>query len=191
MGIFSKLFNKNEEKLGYKVDLQKTEYENWIEFLENGGTSDEWESLKVKNSWMFKEDKAETYQKYLKEIKYSSDKYYDLLPRIQSNWSKLNQEKDYIGETAKQIEKDCIASIKYYTKMREIDEKYGENSPNNVPAITRLAMLYEKQEKFENAIQVCKNAYILGLDESSRLKRLIKKAKRNPSDDELNIIGHI
>ena len=51
MGLFSRLFSG----LKFKPDLSKTEYDNWLDFLENGGTSEEWASLKKKNSWHFKD----------------------------------------------------------------------------------------------------------------------------------------
>ena len=73
--------------------------------------------------------------------------------------------------------------------MREIDMKYGESSPTNIPAFKRLAMLYEKQEKFEEAIDICKQACSFGMDERSRMIRMIKKAGRNPTREELKIIN--
>ncbi|MBS7210922.1 MAG: hypothetical protein KH034_11030, partial [Lachnospiraceae bacterium] len=59
MGLFSRLFSG----LKFKPDLSKTEYDNWLDFLENGGTSEEWASLKKKNSWHFKDDCVEKHQK--------------------------------------------------------------------------------------------------------------------------------
>ena len=188
MGILNFILGQKNKKKDFVPDLQKTEYENWLEFLEIGGTSDEWTVLISENKWNFKEDETKIHQKYLREVKYSSDKYYDLLMRIQSDWSKLSKSKDYFGELAKTIEKNCKSGIKYYMKMKEIDEKYGEETPINVPAITRLAMLYEKQEKYNESIEVCKQACELGIDESSRMKRMIKKVNREIRNEEQKLI---
>lgn len=55
MGLFSKLFSHS----GFRPDFSKTEYDNWLNFLDNGGTSEEWEAIKKKNSWRFKDDCVE------------------------------------------------------------------------------------------------------------------------------------
>jgi hypothetical protein len=49
-------------------------------------------------------------------------------------------------------------------------------------------MLYEKQGRFEEAVEVCKQAYSIGMDERSRMVRMIKKAGRNPTQDEQRMI---
>jgi hypothetical protein len=72
--------------------------------------------------------------------------------------------------------------------MRQIDIKYGEKTALNVPAFTRLAMLYEKQGEFEKAAAVCKEACLLGIDESQRMLRVIKKAGRQPTAEELELM---
>jgi hypothetical protein len=48
-------------------------------------------------------------------------------------------------------------------------------------------MLYEKQGRFEEAVEVCKHAYSLGMDERNRMARMIKKAGRKPTQAEENI----
>ena len=44
--------------------------------------------------------------------------------------------------------------------------------------MTRLAMLYDKQGKYNQAIEVCKKAIEIGLDERPRLTRLLKKQEK-------------
>lgn len=185
MGFFKKLFTAViNAGANFTPDFGKTEYENWLEFLSRGGTTDEWKTLKRLNNWNFREDAISVYTKYQNELKPVSDKYYALMAKIERNWSVLYNSKNYTGRLAVAFEKDCLDDIAYYKKMYEIDSKYDKKSPPNVPAYRRLAMLYEKQERFEEAVTVCKEALLYGIDKRSRMLRMIKKAGRSPSAEE-------
>ena len=188
MGILKSLFKeivKAAEEARFTPDFSKTEYDNWIEFIGKGGTSEEWNKLIRVNNWHFKEDE---YEKYQKEVKTVSDNYYYLLQLIQREWSVLYNLKDYTGKKANEFEKMCLNDIYYYIEMRKIDLKYNEKTPVNVPAFTRLAMLYEKQGEYEKAAYICKEACALGIDERSRLIRMLKKASRTPTAEEAALI---
>lgn len=188
MGIFKSLFKgiiKAAEEAKFTPDFSKTEYDNWLEFLSKGGSSEEWNNLISVNNWHFKEDE---YEKYQKEVKSVSDNYYYLLQLIRREWSVLYNLKDYNGKKAQEFEKMCLTGINYYIEMRKIDLKYNKNTPLNVPAFTRLAMLYEKQGEYEKAAFICKEACLLGIDERSRLLRMMKKAGRAPTDEEAALI---
>lgn len=185
MGLFKKLFKAVVNAgIGFTPDFNKTEYDNWLEYLSRGGTSDEWETLKCLNNWNFREDAIAGFTQYQNEVKPVSDNYYTLMTKIERNWSVLYNSKNYTGRLAASFEKDCLDDIAFYKKMYEIDLKYGESSPKNVPAFRRLAMLYEKQERFEEAVTVCKEALLYGIDKRSRMLRMLKKAGRSPSVDE-------
>lgn len=187
MGLLRSLFNSTRTE--FVPNFELPEYDNWLNFLNSGGTTKEWESLKAKNNWKFKKSETKIFLQYQNEVKSISDKYYSLMDNIQRDWSVLYNLKDYTGKIAHKIEEECFEDIALYNKMREIDMKYGESSPTNIPAFKRLAMLYEKQEKFEEAIDICKQACSFGMDERSRMIRMIKKAGRNPTIEELNIIN--
>lgn len=185
MGFLKKLFTAVVNAgANFTPDFSKTEYDNWLEFLSRGGTSDEWAMLKRLNNWNFKKDDTTAYMQYQKEVTPVSDKYYALMTKIQRNWSVLYNSKNYTGRLADSFEKDCLDDIAYYKKMYEIDLKYGVNSPKNIPAFRRLAMLYEKQERFEESVTICEEALLCGMDERSRMLRMIKKAGRSPSVEE-------
>lgn len=191
MGFFKSIFKeimKAAEEAKFTPDFSKTEYDNWLDYLSKGGTSEEWKALKKQNGWRFKRDPVDTFKKYQKEVKPVSDKYYNLLQLIQREWSVLYNLKDYNGKKAKAFEKMCLISIDYYKEMRIIDLKYNEKTPVNVPAFTRLAMLYEKQGEYEKAAFICKEACVLGIDERSRLVRMIKKSGRTPTAEESALI---
>ena len=185
MGFFKKLFTAIVNAgANFTPDFSKTEYDNWLEFVSCGGTTEEWEMLKRLNNWNFREDAIAVFTQYQNEVKPVSDKYYALMAKIERNWSVLYNSKNYTGRLAASFEKDCLDDIAFYKKMYEIDLKYGESSPQNVPAFRRLAMLYEKQERFEESVAVCKEALLYGMDERSRMLRMIKKAGRSPSVEE-------
>ena len=191
MGFFKSLFKeiiKAAEETKFKPDFSKTEYDNQLDFLSKGGTSEEWKTLKKQNGWKFKRDTVEIFEKYQKEVKNVADNYYYLLHLIQREWSVLYNLKDFNGKKANEFEKMCLNGICYYIEMRKIDLKYNEKTPVNVPAFTRLAMLYEKQGEYEKAVDICKEACALGIDERSRLVRMLKKAGRTPTAEEAALI---
>ena len=185
MGLFG-LFLK---KIRFSPNLKKTEYDNWLDFLDCGGTTAEWERLKKANNWSFREGEIEKFIRYENEVNEVANKYFELLGKIESAWSVLYNLKEYSGNLAFQLEQDCLTDIDYYKAMWAIDRKYGHKTATNIPAFRRLAMLYEKQGKFEDAIKVCKEACKLGMDERSRMARMIKKAGRTPTAAELKILG--
>ncbi len=185
----SKKNKRNPNSTAFTPNPNKTEYENWLDYLDKGGTTEEWEILKESNHFKFKVDKSQIFDQYQNEVKSVSDKYFSLMEKIQRNWSILYNLNDWFGTVAITLEKDCLDDITYYKTMREIDKKYGEKSPTNIPAFKRLAMLYEKQDKFEDAIAVCKEAFKYGMDERGRMLRMIKKAGRTPTTKEMALIN--
>ena len=139
----------------------------------------------------FIEGNVEKYERYEKEVKIVADKYFDLLEKIQCDWSVLYNLKNYTGHKADLFKNKCLKCISYFKEMREIDMKYGEPSPPNVPAFKRLAMLYEKQGKYEEAVAICVDALNVnawGDGMQGRLIRMIKKAGRQPSEIETVLI---
>lgn len=179
MGLFG---NRNLRR--FVPDFTKPEDENWLVFVGSGGTSLEWASLKKKYNWKFPESEEEKFMRYQKEVKKVADAYYSRMQIIEGNWSVLYNLGSYDTPLAEKFEKDCITNIADYKEMQRIDKKYGQKTATNIPAFRRLAMLYEKQGRFEDAVDVCKQAYALGMDERSRMARMIKKAGRKLTLEE-------
>lgn len=191
MGFLKTLFNeiiKAGQETMFTPDFNKSEYDNCLKFVSQGGTSEQWEHLKRTNNWAFKKSKVEVFAQYEKEVEHVSDTYFNLLQKIQKDWSVLYNTNNYHGMRANAFEKACLQGIDYYKRMCEIDQKYGQSTPVNVPAFTRLAMLYEKQEKYEESVLVCKEAISLGIDERSRMIRMIKKSGRTPTTEEMKML---
>ena len=189
MGFLKFLFTGKAAD-AFKPDFTKSEYDNWLDYVSMGGTDKQWKSLKRKNKWSFPKDSTENFMEYQKELKPISDKYYALLEKIEKDWSTLYNLKEYTGTFAQKVEKECIDAINYFKKMHAIDIKYGESSPQNIPAFRRLAMLYERQGKYESSVDVCKQAISLDMDERARMLRMIKKAGRTPTDEEMKLINN-
>ena len=75
--------------------------------------------------------------------------------------------------------------------MAKIEQAYGETPPPNAPAFKRLAMLYEKQGRYEESISVCTDALKSGAwgdGMRPRLARMIKKAGRTPTAEEMKLL---
>lgn len=189
MGFLKSLFTGKATD-AFKPDFAKSEYDNWLDYGSMGGTDKQWKSLKKENKWSFPKDSTEIFMEYQKEIKPTSDKYYALLEKIEKDWSTLHNLKEYTGTLAQKVEKECIDAINYFKKMHAIDIKHGESSPQNIPAFRRLAILYERQGKCESSVDVCKQAIAFGMDERARMLRMIKKAGRTPTDEELKLINN-
>lgn len=166
----------------------RAEYDAWLDFLGNGGTTEEWDEMKAN-----KTSRLTNFQSYLKELNPVADQYFPQLQKIEKDWLKLYHSKNYSTSFAKEYEKLCLENIKLYIKLVHIEKKYGEYTSKSVPAYKRLIMLYERQGNFDRAIEACKHAllnevYNDGISE--KLKKLIKKANRKPTTDEINLISN-
>ena len=99
---------------------------------------------------------------------------------IKPGWSLLYQSKDYTGEFAKKYEQLCIENIKLFKQMVIIEKRNNDYTSKRVPAYERLAMLYERQKRFDKAIEVCNDAIKNDASFEVMLKRkdrLLKKPK--------------
>lgn len=184
MGLFD-LFKK---KTTFTPNPNKTEYENYLDFLASGGTAKDWKRINRINNIRYAEDKTKCFERYQKEVSVVANNYYLTMQQIEKEWSVLYNLKDYEGINAALFEKACKKNIELYKQMRQIDLKYGEKTATNIPAYKRLAMLYEKQGLFEESVAVCKEAILYGMDERSRMIRMIKKAGRTPTAEEAALI---
>ena len=193
MGILKSLFKeimKAAEEAKFTPDFSKTEYENWLEFLSKGGTSEEWKALKKQNAWKFKRDPVSKQMKYEREFRPVFTEYYASLQKIKKDWSVMYNLKDYSGKRAERFESLCLHNIAVYKRMYSIETKYGEDHLTAVEGYKRLAMLYERQGNFEKAANVCKEAIQFSNleDMKGRLAIAIKKAGRTPTAEESALI---
>lgn len=188
MGLFDRFF-KNQKQNIFVPDFSKEEYYNCLDFIENGGTSEEWKSLVTKNGWKFKEDEYEQYQRKIKVV---ADKYFPQMHEIERDWSMMYKSKTYVGCKADHLKSKCEENISLYKEMAKIEREYGHEPPPNAPAFKRLAMLYEKQGEYDKSIAVCVDALKSGAcgdGTPRRLERLIKKEKREPAPVEMHLIN--
>lgn len=131
--------------------------------------------------WKEREKNIKKFEKYQNELTPVSDKYYDQMTNeIQPGWSLLYQSKDYTSEFAKKYEQLCIENIKLFKEMVTIEKKNDDYLSKRVPAYERLAMLYERQKRFDKAIEICNDAIRNDASFKVMLKRkdrLLKKPK--------------
>lgn len=188
MGFLNFLFTKKTID-SFNPDFSKPEYDNWINYLNNGGTTEQWNRLIKENNWKFVDDEVEKHFAYEREFRPVFNEYHKLLELIKHQWSDLYKSKNYDGKLATRIEKECREAISYYEMIKHIDLKHGQAPLNGSPAFTKLALLYERREDYEKAILVCKQAISQGMDERSRLTRMIKKARRAPTTEEIQLLN--
>lgn len=94
----------------------------------------------------------------------------------------------YNSLLAKKVEANCYKALSYYDQLYKIDLKYSEE-PLKTNLLKKLALLYERQGEYEKSIEICKRAFTYGVDERKRMTRMIKKAGRTPTDEELKLIS--
>lgn len=124
-----------------------------------------------------------------------SEQYFSGMEAIESDWSVMYNLKDYEGERASIFIQNCKNNIEAFKIWKKISEKYKQDSPPCVPAYKRLTMIYEKQGLYENAAAVCVEALTMNVtvDDTKagmkgRLTRMIKKAGRQPSQQEFLLL---
>lgn len=125
----------------------------------------------------------------------ASDKYFSGMEKIEADWSILYNLNCFTGSKADKFIEDCKQNISDFFSWQKIAQKYNETAPPSVPAFKRLAMIYEKQELYENAISVCKEAILSFASADGtkggmkgRLARMIKKSGRQPTQEELILL---
>lgn len=116
------------------------------------------------------------------------NRYYSGMEKLQADWSLLYNLKQYTGAKADLYISQCKQNIELYKKMCVIEKKYGDTSPPNVPAYTRLAMIYERRGEFDKSVAVCREALkngVWGDGMQARFIRMIKKSGRAPTSEEI------
>lgn len=120
------------------------------------------------------------------------NKYFSGMEEIEAMWSVLYNLKIVTGEKADMFEQKCLQNISDFQRIPPANIQ----ATREVPAYTRLAMLYEKQERYDEAIAVCADAIRRGIvyDGSKgqmygRLARLIRKSGKQVDSDIVKLSG--
>lgn len=166
-----------------------TEYEAWLNSYKNHHLDfDTWKSMSLAE---YAEDPLDKFAEYEQEMRPLWDKYLNDLNKIEKAWSRLYNSKQYTGAVADMLETACLRNIELYKKISQAENERGGTPPPNAPAFKRLAMLYEKQGLYEEAVLVCRDALDNGAHGDkmvNRFERMIKKINREPSADERQLI---
>ena len=189
---------KNRDTFDSRLSLVKEHTESIImlsKYMKIQGASKE----DLEKSWEETVRECELGFRYRvnEEIRKLSIPYYDTMEKVEAAWGVLRNLDLCKSEQAKEFEKICKGNIrqfkKYISKAKELIPDYEQ--PKYVPAYVRLAMLYEKQEKFEKAIEVCAEAIQMGAHDDhnksrmyGRLARIIKKSGIQVEDEIKNLM---
>lgn len=123
-------------------------------------------------------------------------RYYSEMEQIEALWSVIYNLKMYNSQKANEFEDLCNNNLLSLQAMLDEEQRrgFGRQTPPLVPAYKRLAMLYEKQENYKEAIGVCVEAIEAGAynDGSAgkmygRLARLIRKSGIEVNADVLKL----
>lgn len=116
-----------------------------------------------------------------KVIRYSKI-YYDNLGKLEERYSIIYNMGLIEGDEVDAFIRLCEQNIIDFNLYKEACMPYKEEMPYNVPAYKRLAMIYEKQGRYREAIEICATAINNGVVDDGtkgrmrgRLARLIRK----------------
>lgn len=127
----------------------------------------------------------------------ATNKYFEGKEQIDAIWSAISNTKDFNGEKATKLEQLCFNNLKDLDAMCKASKmaNFDDAIPPHVPAYVRLAMLYEKQERYNDAIDICAKAIKAGAyrDGSKgtmkgRLARMIKKSNIEVPKDIIKLL---
>lgn len=123
--------------------------------------------------------------------------YYEGAQKIEAMWSVLYNLKKYSGDPADALEAACYRNLEDLERMLATSRAAGfsDERPAEVAAYIRLCMLYEKQERYADAVRICAEAIRSGAyyDKSSgqmygRLARLLHKAGMDQDPELLKLV---
>lgn len=110
---------------------------------------------------MFGFKKSSTKQSNYDKLVEANSIYMNSRANVILGWKELNN--NYFGEEAKTYENLCTKNIsQYYTWIKEEKKDKNFKLPTQVDAFKYLAMLYEKQGRYKEAISICDEAIAAG-----------------------------
>ena len=131
-------------------------------------------------------------EKKLEQERPVSTLYFKQMESIDVQWAVISNLRAYNSKEAQNLELLCIQNTLLYKSIVNEFRAKGIEEPHHAPCYVRLCMLYEKQGRFEDAVQMCKEAIDAGAyDDGSkgkmygRLARLLRKAAAQIPDEEV------
>lgn len=122
-------------------------------------------------------------------------KYYALYEKVENEYKLVNQLGAFSSERGKKLLTQIKQGITLFDEMVEIWRRYDQDVPNN-PFYYRLAVVYEKAEKYKLAAQTCVDAIKAGYSDDgtkggmeSRLARMVKKGHFEPTAEMCELLN--
>ena len=163
--------------------------------IKNQSTNSKSESTTSRNESTSAKNKSTTSQNqstHPVDERYISDLYFKQMESINVHWAVISNLRAYFTDEARDLELLCLQNIQLYRGLCQNWNAQGMEQPHHAPAYVRLSMLYEKQKRFEDAIEICRQAIDDGAYEDGskgkmygRLARLIRKAAEQIPDDQV------
>lgn len=167
----------------------------------------------IKTSIKKATDEKSEKQKYLAEIDRKTDlmsaarsdaayqalykKSISLYQKVEAAYAVIRNTEDFHGDNSEKFVSLCEQYFSIEAEMRPYREKYDDTALYADP-YKRLSMLYEKRGDFYNAALVCVRSINDGFpydgphsNMQSRLSRMIKKGKFEPSEEMKNILSEV
>lgn len=106
-----------------------------------------------------------------------NEQYLDGRISVISGWGFVKE--DVSGENAGEYEELCGDNIQqYYAWVQEAEKQPGFQHPTRVEAFEYLAMLYEKQDRIEEAVRVCEAAISAGVTDDETVSGMSGRLDR-------------
>lgn len=133
-----------------------------------------------------------------RRYKHVVNRHYQLIEDVKSSYKAANALEGVNGTEMEHVIALCMEDIdlagefaRYYREKHQalIDGGYADqNSFGNAlpgyPAFKRLAIIYEKQKKYDEAIEVCKKAIALGYVDDGTREKMYGRLKKLESMDK-------
>lgn len=161
-----------QEYKGKTLDSDQA-YDLWLDTYKYHGLS----YTKWKKSYNIKVVKTKQ-EKYMQKINRLNKTFSFQNNEIQRLWSIMYEAKQFNGSIAEEFEKLCKNNIKLCLQMNKIDKEYDHDPIEFSQGYRRLCMLYEKQHKYNDLIDLCNEAISNGFNVEDCTKRKARAEKR-------------
>lgn len=92
-------------KIGFTPDFEKTEFDNWTVFIDQGGSVEEWMQLLKEKKWKFKPDAAQLAMACERKFRPLMNRYFFSSNYLEEIWASMCDANNFSGETAERFEK--------------------------------------------------------------------------------------
>ena len=127
---------------------------------------------------IFRKNKKQRTEDHINKL---NKTYFDKRAHVITGWNGVKDTNNIAD--LRNYEKICMDNIRqFYSWIQAAEKQSGFKRPTQADAFKYLAMLYEKQERFQEAVAVCQDAISVGITDDgtkggmpARLERMSRK----------------